>query len=125
MDAIKLCFLQFATCSILSLGTALFTETIALEGLLKAAVLILYGGICSVGVAYTLQVVGQKNAEPTQAAVILSMETVFAAVGGWLILSESLGTRGVLGCVLMFVGMLLPQLNILNKKRPCPDRRAG
>lgn len=109
-DSLKLSFVQIAVCSLLSLIVAVASEKIELAGLLQAAVPILYGGICSVGVAYTLQIVGQKNAQPTQAAIIMSMETVFAAIGGYLILNELLGTRGLLGCLLMFAGMLIPQL---------------
>lgn len=109
-DSLRLSFVQILVCSLLSLIVALATEKIELAGLLEAAVPILYGGICSVGVAYTLQIIGQKNAQPTQAAIILSMETVFAAIGGYLILNELLGTRGVLECLLMFAGMLIPQL---------------
>lgn len=109
-DALKLSLSQIATCSILSLAVAAVTEQVELAGIAQAIVPLLYGGICSVGIAYTLQIVGQKNAHPTQAAIILSMETVFAAIGGWLILGEQLGPQGVLGCAFMLAGMLLPQL---------------
>jgi drug/metabolite transporter (DMT)-like permease len=118
VNVLKLACFQFVTCSVLSMGAAIFLETITLNSLLQAAIPILYGGVCSVGVAYTLQVVGQKNANPSHAAIILSMETVFAALGGWLILNERLGLRGIIGCSLMLIGMLLPQLqfNKINKK---------
>lgn len=108
--ALTLAFIQFVTCSLLSLITAFMTETFSLTGLWQAAIPILYGGIGSVGIAYTLQIVGQKDAKPSHAAIILSMETVFAALGGWLILNEEIGTRGLIGCALMFVGMLLSQI---------------
>ncbi|CAM3910649.1 DMT family transporter [Cohnella lubricantis] len=122
-DPLRLSFVQIAVCSVLSFIVAAAAETIELSGLLEAAVPILYGGICSVGIAYTLQIIGQKNAQPTQAAIILSMETVFAAIGGYLILNELLGTRGVLGCLLMFGGMLIPQLPSirLGKRRSIMD----
>ncbi len=110
VPVLKLAFFQFSTCSILSLVAALFFETIRFESIYQAAVPILYGGVFSVGVAYTLQVVAQKNAQPSHAAIILSMETVFAAIGGWLILNERLGLQETLGCVIMFTGMLLSQL---------------
>ncbi|WP_308637157.1 DMT family transporter [Paenibacillus silvisoli] len=109
-DVIKLSFVQVLTCSVLSFAVALATETIDLADLSKALIPLLYGGICSVGIAYTLQVVGQKNAQPTQAAIIMSMETVFAVIGGYLILDELLGYRGVAGCFLMLAGMIVPQL---------------
>ncbi len=110
MDALKLAITQFAACSILSLATALAIETITWEGLQQAAIPILYGGLGSVGVAYTLQVVAQKDAAPAHAAIFLSMEAVFAAFGGWLLLNEVLTPRALLGCGLMLAGMLLSQL---------------
>ena len=110
MDALKLAITQFAACSLLSLITAVAIETITWEGLRQAAIPILYGGLGSVGVAYTLQVVAQKDAPPAHAAIFLSMEAVFAAFGGWLLLSENLTSRGLLGCGLMLAGMLLSQL---------------
>jgi drug/metabolite transporter (DMT)-like permease len=77
---------------------------------LSATVPILYGGVLSVGVAYTLQVVAQKKARPAHAAIILSLEAVFAAIGGWIILGEILSPRAIAGCILMFCGMLISQL---------------
>ena len=70
------------------------------------AIPILYGGVFSVGMAFTLQVVAQKEAQPSHAAIIMSSEAVFAVLGGWLILSETLTIRGIIGCALMLVGML-------------------
>jgi drug/metabolite transporter (DMT)-like permease len=107
--ALQLAALQFAICSILSLATAALTETILLSGILEAAIPIFYGGFISVGIAYTLQVVGQRGAQPSHAAIILSFETVFGALGGWLILDEILSSRGLIGCALMFAAMLLSQ----------------
>lgn len=109
VDNLKLAFLQFATCSVLSLICALFVEKIAISSILQAAVPILYGGIFSSGVAYTLQIVAQKNAKPSEAAIIMSMESVFGSIGGFFILNESFGSKGILGCGLMLVGMLLAQ----------------
>lgn len=109
-DVIKLSFFQVLTCALLSFIVALATENIDWSGISQAAVPILYGGICSVGIAYTLQIVGQKNAQPTQAAIIMSMETVFAVIGGYFLLDEILGSRGVAGCLLMLAGMILSQL---------------
>lgn len=81
MDALKLAITQFAACSLLSLLTALAIETVTWEGLRLAMIPILYGGLGSVGVAYTLQVVAQKEAPPAHAAIFLSLEAVFAALG--------------------------------------------
>ena len=71
---------------------------------------ILYGGLLSVGVAYTLQVVAQKDAKPTHAAILLSMESVFGVIGGALFLEESLNGRGLIGCVLIFVAIIISQI---------------
>ncbi|MFC1829132.1 DMT family transporter [Thermodesulfobacteriota bacterium] len=110
IDSLKLAFTQFTTCSILSLITAIVFEVISLQGLYQAAIPILYGGVLSVGVAYTLQVVAQKNAHPAHAAILLSLEAVFAALGGWVLLGETLSMRGLFGCSLMLSGMILSQL---------------
>lgn len=110
VDTLQLAFYQFVACAALSLVVVLFTEHIAWNAVLQAAVPLLYGGLCSVGIAYTLQIVGQKHAEPTHAALILSMETVFAALGGFLILHEFLGTRELLGMALMALGIVATQL---------------
>ena len=110
VDTLQLAFYQFVACAALSLVVVLFTEHIAWNAVLQAAVPLLYGGLCSVGIAYTLQIVGQKHAEPTHAALILSMETVFAALGGFLILHEFLGARELLGMGLMALGIVATQL---------------
>lgn len=118
VDVLKLACFQFLTCSVLSLITAVITETIIISSILAAAVPILYGGLCSVGIAYTLQVVGQKHAQPAHAAIILSMETVFAVIGGFLILGERIGGQELIGCALMLAGMVVSQLGSL---RAAPD----
>ena len=112
IEPLKLSALQFATCSVLSLLTAFIFEDITMTGISQAMVPILYGGLLSVGIAYTLQVVAQKNAKPSHAAIILSMESVFGAIGGALLLSETMSTRGYLGCILILMGILATQLNI-------------
>jgi drug/metabolite transporter (DMT)-like permease len=109
-DAVKLASAQFAVCSLLSLGVAVATEPIMLAGIAKATVPILYGGLMSVGVAYTLQVVAQRDANPAHAAIILSLEAVFAAVAGYFVLGEVLALRALIGCALMLGGMLVSQL---------------
>jgi len=109
-DAVKLAAAQFVVCSGLSLGAGLVTEPITMAGISGAAIPILYGGLMSVGVAYTLQVVAQRDADPAHAAIILSLEAVFAAVAGYFILGELLSLRALFGCGLMLGGMLLSQL---------------
>ncbi|MGD9504618.1 MAG: DMT family transporter [Syntrophobacteraceae bacterium] len=111
MDPLLLSFLQFMACSVLSLCVAAVTETISLGALTSAAMPILYGGLISVGVAYTLQVVAQKDASTAHAAIILSLEAVFATLDGWLILDESLSLKGAIGCALMLTGMMVSQLS--------------
>lgn len=110
VDVMRLACAQYAVCCILSLMVAGFTETITVNGLREATIPILYGGVMSVGVAYTLQVVAQRVAPPTHAAIILSLEAVFAALAGWIILGEVLTSRGLLGCGLMLAGMMVAQL---------------
>ncbi len=109
-DAIRLAFLQFATCAVASLLLAAVFEQTTFGAIWLAAPALVYGGLFAVAVGYTLQVVAQKHAIASHAAIILSLEAVFAAIAGALLLDESLSLRGYLGCVLMFAGMLVAQL---------------
>jgi drug/metabolite transporter (DMT)-like permease len=109
-EPLKIAFLQYAACSVLSLIVSAAIEQNTMNRYLSATIPILYGGIVSVGVAYTLQVVAQKKAKPAHAAIILSLEAVFAVIGGRIILDEILTHRAIAGCVLMFCGMLISQL---------------
>lgn len=118
VDAIKLSSIQFATCSVLSLIVAFIFEDVNFIGLSDALVPLLYGGIMSAGVAYTLQAIGQKSAKPSHAAIALSMESVFAAIGGALLLEERLPVKGYLGCGLMLLGMLIAQSENFKKNEP-------
>ena len=110
VSPLKLSAVQFAVCGVLSLGVSLIFETPDVAGVLAGWQPILYAGLVSVGVAYTLQVVGQKSANPAHAAIILSLESVFAAVGGVWLLDETLSARAWFGCALMLAGMLLSQI---------------
>ena len=110
LDSYRLAFVQYAACSLLSLAFAGLGEEMTVEGISRAALPIFYGGVCSVGIAYTLQIVGQKEAPSAHAAILLSLESVFAALGGWVILGELLSPRQLAGCALMLLGMLLSQL---------------
>ena len=98
---IKLSIQQFMTAGAISLLIAFAIENVELSTILQAGIPLLYGGLFSVGVAFTLQVVVQKTAHPAHAAIIMSLETVFAAFGGWLLLNEHLSARALLGCLLM------------------------
>ena len=109
-DPILVSFIQFLVCAVASLMLAVALEPINFAAIAQALPAILYGGILAVGVAFTLQVVAQKDAITSHAAIILSLEAVFAALAGWLILGETLTPRGLLGCALMLAGMLTAQL---------------
>jgi drug/metabolite transporter (DMT)-like permease len=117
VDVLKLAAIQFGVCSLASSVFAIIKETIAINCIIQAAIPILYGGLLSVGIAYTLQVFAQQKAHPSHAAIILSLETVFAAIGGWLILGEVLSFRALTGCTLMLSGMLIAQIAGPEKKQ--------
>lgn len=112
VSPLKFSMTQFFVCGILSIIFALFTEDIQLSSIKSAAVPILYGGIMSVGVAYTCQILGQKDADPTFAAIVFSTESVFSAIGGAIILHEVMSGRGYIGCIFIFVGIVLSQLDL-------------
>lgn len=101
---------QFFVCGFLSVICALTFEDITFSSITAAALPIIYGGFMSVGVAYTCQAVGQKYADPAPAAIILSTESVFGAIGGAIILGERMQPRGYIGCVLIFAGIILSQI---------------
>ncbi|MFA8299263.1 MAG: DMT family transporter [Hyphomicrobiales bacterium] len=117
LDNLRLAIIQFFICGILSMIVAVFRETIDYNSILLAGIPILYGGIGSVGIAYTLQVFAQKHTRPSHAAIILSFESVFAAIGGWLIINEQLSNMGILGCVMMLIGVIIAQIKFRNRKK--------
>jgi drug/metabolite transporter (DMT)-like permease len=109
-DPLRLAVVQFAVCGLISLLLAVLFEEIRLDAIIAAGPAILYGGVFGVAIGFTLQVVAQKHAIASHAAIILSLEAVFAAIAGALLLGESLELRGYFGCALMLGGMLLAQL---------------
>ncbi|MDR1735105.1 MAG: DMT family transporter [Oscillospiraceae bacterium] len=113
---LRFSFVQFATCAVLSLIGMLIFEQPSVHAIQSGMLPILYGGIGSVGIAYTLQIIGQRHVEPSKAAIVFSLESLFAAIGGFLLLHEQLGWKGYLGGGLMFVGILLSQLRIAPHK---------
>lgn len=117
VDTLRLAFYQYLFCALLSMGTAFAVEEVRMAAILQAWIPIFYGGFFSVGVAYTLQVYAQKRVHPAHAAIILSLEGVFAVLGGWVILSESLSMKGVFGCGLMLGGMIVSQAPVIFQKQ--------
>jgi drug/metabolite transporter (DMT)-like permease len=115
-DALVIAVVQFSICGTLSLAASLAFETTMLAGLAAAAGSIAYAGILSVGVAYTLQIVGQRLVEPSRAGVLLSLEAVFAALGGWVVLGERLALRSLVGCGLMLAAMILAQFGARRRR---------
>jgi drug/metabolite transporter (DMT)-like permease len=111
-SALRLAGTQYTVCALLSLFAAFIFESNSLKGIVDAAIPLLYGGLLSVGIAFTLQIIGQKKAPPAHTAIILSFEAVFAVIGGVLILSETMTGRKWIGCALMLTGMLLAQIRI-------------
>lgn len=121
-DTLMLALVQFVTCGLACLTVGLVIEPISLAVIERAAPTILYGGALSVGVAYTIQVVAQKYAAPSHAAVIFSMEGVFAALAGWLMLGETLTARALFGCALMLAGLIVCQVMPVSRRRGERDR---
>lgn len=110
VDGVKMSCIQFLTCGILSGIPALLFENPNLASILQAWMPILYAGVLSCGVAYTLQIVGQKGMNPTVASLIMSLESCISVIAGWLLLSQNLSSREIFGCVLMFGAIILAQL---------------
>ncbi len=116
-ESIKLSCMQFFTCGILSAAAMFLFEQPDLSMIVKAAFPILYAGILSSGIAYTLQMEGQKYAEPAVAAVIMSLESVFAVLGGWIVLQERLSVRELWGCGLVFAAVIMAQIPEIRRSR--------
>lgn len=109
-DGVVISCIQFFTCGILSGVVMFFMETPTVGNIMDAKWAILYAGVLSSGVAYTLQVVAQKNVNPTVASLILCLESVVAVLAGWLILGQRLSSREIWGCAFMFLAIVLAQL---------------
>ncbi|WP_263264021.1 DMT family transporter [Pseudomonas sp. RIT-PI-S] len=109
-DVIRLAFIQFAVCALASLALALLFEPLDGQAILAAAPAVAYGGMVAAALGYTLQVIAQRHAITSHAAIIFSLEAVFAAIAATLCLGEVLSPRGYLGCAVMLAGMLVAQL---------------
>ncbi len=109
VDVLELSTAQIFTTMVLSFAAMTIFEIPTLGAITNAAVPIIYGGIMSAGVAFTLQIYGQKYAEPAAAAILMSFESIFGALSGWLILGEEMSGREIFGCLLMLTGVLVTQ----------------
>ena len=131
LDPLKLAVLQYLICAALSFGLYLINyrvleieaDKLSLQSTMDASGAILFAGFVSVGVAYTLQIIAQKHVPPSRAAILLSLEAVFAVLAGWLWDDKLLDSRESWGCMLMFAGMMLSQMPVkkLNDKDTTPS----
>lgn len=120
-DPVAIAAIQFAVASLVSAVMAAFTEAPSLSGLAAAATAILYCGLVSGGVGYTLQIVAQRMTDPTSASLLMSLESVFAVIGGALLLGEKMTGREKLGCAVMFAAIVLVQLPAAHKTKEQKD----
>ena len=114
IDGLRLNCIQALVAAVLSVPFMVFTEEVNLSDILACTLPLLYAGVMSMGVAYTLQIVGQQHMDPTGASLIMSLESVVAVLSGWLILKETMSGPEILGCCLVFAAVILSQL---------PDRK--
>ncbi len=117
LDVLQFAVGQYLVCALISLALGMLIERQMLPALIQNGWAVAYTGLISVGLGYTLQAVGQRVAPPADAAIILSLEAVFAALAGWLFLGELLSPLQILGCAVMLLGMLLAQFQVLSDLR--------
>lgn len=110
VDGVKLSAIQFLCCGLLSGAAMLLFEDFSWENIFQARIPILYAGILSSGVGYTLQIIGQKGLNPTIASLIMSLESCISVLAGWIILGERMNSREILGCIIVFIAIILAQL---------------
>ncbi len=123
VDGVRLSCVQLLTSAALSLVCMAIFEHPEVSLVVAAAIPILYAGICSDGIAYTFQIIAQQTTDPTVASILMSLESVFAALGGWLVLSEALSPIELLGCALVFAAVIIAQVPdfIENARNKRPD----
>ena len=109
-DSVKMSCIQFFVCGLLSMICMFLFETPSFHAIGQAYISILYAGALSCGVAYTLQIIGQRYVVPTVASLILSLESVFAVLAGWILLGQNMSMRETAGCLLVFIAIILAQL---------------
>ena len=117
LDPVRLSRIQFLVCGVISTVIMFLFEQPSISLICAAWLPILYAGIMSSGIAYTLQAVAQKNCDPTLASLVMCMESVFSVLSGWLILNETMSSRELIGCTLMFAAIVLA--NLPSKKNQC------
>lgn len=117
VDAVRLNCIQASVVAVLSSVITVFTEDVQVSALLDCWLPLCYTGFLSMGVAYSLQIIGQKHVEPTAAALIMSLEAVFAALFGWLLLKEVMTLSEILGCVMIFIAVVLSQIPVKALKK--------
>ncbi|HAW86951.1 MAG: hypothetical protein A2087_06525 [Spirochaetes bacterium GWD1_61_31] len=110
VDPLALAAAQFVICAAVNGGLMLALESPTLTGLTDAAGAVLFSGVLTIGLGFTLQAIAQTKAHPARASIIMSLEAVFAALGGWVILHERLSPRELAGCAVMLAGMIIAQL---------------
>lgn len=115
-DGMLMSCIQFFTAGIIMLVCMFIFEKTDINAIFAAWLPILYGGVMSCGVAYTLQILGQRHTDPTVATLLMSFESVFAALSGWLLLGESLSIKELIGCVLVFIAVILAQIDFRKNK---------
>ena len=118
IDALRLNTIQALVCSILSFIVVAFTETLHWESITACAIPLLHTGILSMGAGYALQILGQQDLEPTAASLIMSLESVFAVIFGVMILGETMTVWESIGCVLVFIAVILSQIPVKEKVHP-------
>ena len=109
-NALKLSCIQFYVCGILSAVVMFIFETPNISSIMSAWLPILYTGACSCGIAYTFQAIAQKDLQPAVASILMSLESVFAALFGWILLGQKMSVREIVGCFIMFTAIILAQL---------------
>ena len=117
VDGVKLSSIQFLVCGIEALIPTIIIEKPALADILSCWGPILYAGVFSCGIAYTFQILGQQNTNPTIASIIMSLESVFGVLTGLVVLGYDLSAREIIGCVVIFTAIILSQLPALNKSK--------
>jgi drug/metabolite transporter (DMT)-like permease len=118
VDAVRLNCIQAGVVAVASAVVMVFTEEVRVPDLVNCWAPLCYTGFLSMGAAYSLQIIGQKHVEPTTASLIMSLESVFAALFGWLLLKETMSFTEIFGCVLMFTAVILSQIPV-SKKQSC------